>query len=593
MSTLSVQTFKKALTTAQHLPFCELKNRGFRLVYNEKKEPVIFFGTSSVVFKITDGDRFYALKCFTTELFDRWGYLKNVQTMLQSLQKGWITPFELYENELYIENSEQQQQFYPIVLMPWIEGERLSDLVRLYCSGKSLHGNLKNLSESLITLANKHLGHPFSHGDISPENIIVTPSGKMMLIDHDSFTFEGWNSTAGQGGWSYPYQHPSRNPRKPDLDADHFSFLVLATSLKALDLNPALFRQYNSSRGLLFTIDDYRYPERSNLIKEMENIDDPYLLRLLKLLLDQLNKKSTSIPGLLNYLDTSDQEQTNPIAGWAAFESGTNQEKQNYNFYPAPAQTAPPVISELKTGKENNFQEEGLQVEEWNKKELQNAESERQNLLKEARRQEALRILAQQNEELRIAESEMKGLLKEASLPEVLLIAEQQKGGLRKTETEREEQQEEEFPETWPSKKKLIPEHEKQRKKIRAGVSAALAAVLFVMLGIKLFFPGTKLVSPVNYKEPSSTPGKNNAAATIELIHNEAVTATDKTDKTVKADSVTYDRVETLKPGNDNSGKPPVILSVQPVRKTVQKTLPARKPKYQKMDFRIGPVPKK
>jgi|GEM_PF-5886759 len=573
MTPLSVHTFKKALTTAQPLPFCELKNRGFRLVYNEKKEPVNFFGTSSVVFKITDGSRFYALKCFTTELFNRWGYLKNVQTMLQSLQKGWIAPFELYENELYIENSEQQQQFYPIVLMPWIEGDRLSDLVRLYCSGKSLHGNLKNLSDSLILLANKHLGQLFSHGDISPENIIVTPSGKMMLIDHDSFTFEGWNSTAGQGGWSYPYQHPSRNLRKPDLDADHFSFLVLATSLKALELNPALFRQYNSSRGLLFTIDDYRYPERSNLIKEIENIDDPYLLRLLKLLLDQLNKKSTSIPGLLNYLDTSDQEQTNLIAGWAAFESGNDQEKQNFHFYPAPAQTDPPVISELKTGKENNFQEEVLQVEEWNKKELQNAESERQNLLKEARRQEALRILAQQNEELRIAESEMQELLK--------------------NETEREEQQEEEFSETWPSKKKLIPEHEKQRKKIRAGVSAALAAVLFVLLGIKLFFPGTKLVSPVNYKEPSSTPGKNNAAATIELIHNEAVTATDKTDKTVKTDSVTYDRVETLKPGNDNSGKPPVLVSVQPVRKTVQKTLPARKPKYQKMDFRIAPVPKK
>lgn len=305
MGNLTVQHFKNTLTNTSQLSFRELRNRNFRLVLNEKNVPVTYFGNSSVVFKLSDGTNLFALKCYTTELFKRWEHLKKVEKKLQELQNDWIVPFEIFENELEITDEEQQKHSCNIILMPWIEGERLSDIVDLYCSEKSLYKNLKKLTKSLVTLANRQTGQAFSHGDISPANIIVMPSGKMILIDHDSFNFDGWEQSPGKAGWIDAYQHPFRDAREDDLNADQFSFLILTISLKAIELKPDLYAEFNSSRGLLFTIDDFRYPEESELIDQLNEISDPYLESLLQLLLFRLTKNETTIPGLLVYLNDS------------------------------------------------------------------------------------------------------------------------------------------------------------------------------------------------------------------------------------------------------------------------------------------------
>lgn len=305
MSNYTVHNYKKALTTPGSLPFRELKHRNLCAVYNEKNEPVRFFGTSSVVFKITDGSQCYALKCYTTDLFNRWEYLRQVHKSLTSLWPGWVVPFEIHDNELEVEDENHQVQSCSIILMPWIEGERLSDLIRLYSSQLNLHRKLSELFTSFISLVHQQLAQPFSHGDISPENIIVSPCGKMTLVDHDHFVFEGWGDSAGRGQWSLAYQHPQRNPANSENGADHFSFLVLALSLKALELDPSLFQQHNSRNGLLLTLVDYKYPHHSRVISDIRKLDDPYLQKLLNLLLSRLSLTDISIPGLLNYLDES------------------------------------------------------------------------------------------------------------------------------------------------------------------------------------------------------------------------------------------------------------------------------------------------
>lgn len=309
MNTFSAHHYKTALTKSKTSLFSgELLNKDLSLVCNDKNEPVKYFGSSSVVFKLSGGNRFYALKCYTTDLFGRWDYLRKVRQVLLKSENAWIVPFEIYENELEIEDDQNQTQTCSVLLMPWIDGERLLNQVKLYCSQQNT-ASIRELCKSFIELAVNQIGQPFSHGDITPENIIVTPSGKMLLIDHDTFTFKDWENKPGRAGWSFPYHHPYRSQHEQDVNADQFSCLLITICLKALEHNPLLFEKFNSSKGLLFNIDDFKNPRESAIVREIEKIKDPFLQNLLKLLIIRLHKNTIDIPQLQSYLTGNDWRQ--------------------------------------------------------------------------------------------------------------------------------------------------------------------------------------------------------------------------------------------------------------------------------------------
>jgi serine/threonine protein kinase len=291
--------------------FPELADSQFHFTLDNKNDKIKYFGSSSVVYKISDGKNNWALKYFTTSLLNRWEYLKKVQDKLNSLQKDWIIPFSIADQQ-DIKLDPQNEHIHPghVILMPWINGTTLHNLVEQY----SISGNKKGLLQlltSFVDLVKKHATENFSHGDLSPENIMVTEEGKMILIDHDSFMFGEWTETAGQGYWSSSYQHPYRHPLKPDIKADDFAQLLHTICLKALFSQPGLYKTYNSTKGLLFTIDDFKSPEDSAIIKEMLNIKDTHLTRLINLLITHLQKNTTAIPGLIQYLSENNALEIN------------------------------------------------------------------------------------------------------------------------------------------------------------------------------------------------------------------------------------------------------------------------------------------
>jgi hypothetical protein len=484
MSLFFVQQYNTALTKSAHLPFRDKLNKELQLVYNTKNEPLKCFGKTSVVYKITNGESFYALKCYTTGINFRWEYLLKVRQMLQTSEKDWIIPFDIYENVLTVENDENYPIACNILLMPWVEGDNLKNQVEYFCSRPHLYAGLNSLSHSLIELANQQIGQPFSHGDISPENIMVTPTGKMKLIDHDSFTFDGWENSTGQGGWTFAYQHPFRDPRKPDPDADQFSFLVLATSLKAIELNPGLFRQFNSSKGLLFTIDDFKDPDNSNLITEIRKIKNHHLQQLLGLLVDSLQQKSSSLPGLLQVLNHSTHRQSEQPDNRPAENLPVVAETPGYQIQDTTAPTVVPVIHTSDPDKDVIKEKQGFDMIEEQAATLQKTGLEGEGWLKEVHRQNEIELIEKQKRETQLAQSELNALLQPAN----------------------QEEHAENPSMTGLHKEKTGLGYQQQRKKIRAGVIIALTSVLVIVLGIKLLFPGTRLVKPVDYKNLVTRP---------------------------------------------------------------------------------------
>jgi serine/threonine protein kinase len=272
------------------------------LVYNEKNEPIQYSGNNSVVFKLSDGKRFYALKCYTNERAGRWEYLDGVDKLLSAVSNNHLVPFEICENELGF-NPTGWDKCYSgnLLLMPWVKGKNLLELLKIYCEQDNVI-ELKKLTESFITLAVSCQKQAFSHGDIAPENIIVNPDSKMMLVDHDTVFFSEWENKEGQSDWNTAYHHPYRKRGEQDIHADDFSFLLLTICLKALEHKPSLYTQFNVSGGLLFTVKDFKYPMESNIIREIEQINDSYLQNLLKLFVFHLHKISIAIPDLSKYL---------------------------------------------------------------------------------------------------------------------------------------------------------------------------------------------------------------------------------------------------------------------------------------------------
>lgn len=298
MNNISINNYRTTLNSNETLLLKNLKLPELHVCKNAKNEPETWIGSSSVVFKLYDNNRYFALKCYITELIGRWEYLKQVQQKIPKMQNDRVVPFEIFENALAVKDDDQKTHTCSVILMPWIEGERLANRIKVLCKGKN-RNLLKVLTQSLIDLASYQLSQNYSHGDITPENLIITPSGKVILIDYDTFSFTDIKRTSAYpGGWNYSYQHPSRHPLQTDIHADEFSLLVLLISLKALEFEPELYSKYNSTKGLLFTIDDFRNPLDSKLVKDLKIINDTYLQRLLKVLLVSLDKNTTHIPEL-------------------------------------------------------------------------------------------------------------------------------------------------------------------------------------------------------------------------------------------------------------------------------------------------------
>lgn len=206
MSGLFIKNYREALIKNDLISFPGFENGALRVINNDKNLPICFSGSSSVVFKLTDGEKDFALKCFITELQGRWPFLEIVKQKLDEIKNSRIVTFEIFKDVLAVEDDQKASYKKSVLLMPWIEGETLQERVRLYCTNNNVEG-IRKLWLSFIDLAVSQLGQPYSHGDINPANIIVKPDGKMILVDHDTFRFADTINRPGLAGWGLSLIH--------------------------------------------------------------------------------------------------------------------------------------------------------------------------------------------------------------------------------------------------------------------------------------------------------------------------------------------------------------------------------------------------
>lgn len=133
-----------------------------------------------------------------------------------------------------------------VSLYSWVEGRTLDFEIRRHAH----NGNaemLDRLAAEFASLALDILNSPWRHGDLKPENIIVGPDGRMVLVDLDALWAE--SLPVGEEVGTPGFVHPLRGTAH-DSHIDDYPIALIATNLCALALHPDLPL---ASNGLLFT----------------------------------------------------------------------------------------------------------------------------------------------------------------------------------------------------------------------------------------------------------------------------------------------------------------------------------------------------
>lgn len=164
--------------------------------------------------------------------------VKKLADLLKELHNSgadFIIGYDYYDEGLKLDNGE----VIPAVVMDWIEGDTLIDYIKKNCANSMAIKRVANEFYNMISFLHRE---GMAHGDLSCDNIMVKPNGKLVLIDYDSFYAPSLPQDIKQTIKGTPgYQHPERQKSLYlSKDMDNFSQQVIYLSLIAIAQDSSL-----------------------------------------------------------------------------------------------------------------------------------------------------------------------------------------------------------------------------------------------------------------------------------------------------------------------------------------------------------------
>jgi hypothetical protein len=248
-----------------------------------RAEPLHWSGNFGTVFKASTPTQTIALRVFHPStkpeaVHDLAHRYATVEAHFATLAAAKKMPPELLPVAWVSKGLRIDGHDVPIVKSPWVEGDELHDAVAklvtrphaLEALASSWRGAVRDLGAADI-----------AHGDLQHRNVKVEAgTGNLRFVDYDAMyvpDLKGhMNSEVGHPNFQHPAFHfdakgnarPSFRPF--DASMDHFSSLVIYTSLVALSKHPKLWDTYHNEHTLIFDGHrDFLRPETSPLFAEL------------------------------------------------------------------------------------------------------------------------------------------------------------------------------------------------------------------------------------------------------------------------------------------------------------------------------------
>ncbi len=272
----SVGQYAETIKLAAKAPddyFEKLSN--LRPVLNANGEPIMSSGNFAVVFKMYNpkNDKYYALKCFHREQEGREQNYQEISKELNrelsrnsygthNLSSSYLLHVQYYEKELYVDIGGPISLF-PVLLMEWVDGVTLDKCILQNLNNTKL---LHELTYRFSRMAKWLLSQSFAHGDLKPDNILITKDYRIVLVDYDGMFVPSMKGQKAIELGSPNFRHPHRTIDDFDKQIDDFPIVNILLSLKAVSLNPSLFAPLITGEKMLFEERDYLSLENNEIL---------------------------------------------------------------------------------------------------------------------------------------------------------------------------------------------------------------------------------------------------------------------------------------------------------------------------------------
>lgn len=222
--------------------------------------PKPYSGGFTTTYKLLNNHSNWAVRCFTREISDLNRRYQSIGNFQSKNKCDFLVEANYLQNGIKVNGI-----FHPIIKMKWLEGEPLSIYLDKVYNQKS---KIDNLILEFLKLINQLENLGIAHGDLQHGNILVM-NDKLYLIDYDGMYFPDLANLKVNELGHPNFQHPKRSPNDYNKTIDRFSAIVIYTALKAISVDPSLWKKYDNGDNILFKGVDFVNPSNSQLIRDL------------------------------------------------------------------------------------------------------------------------------------------------------------------------------------------------------------------------------------------------------------------------------------------------------------------------------------
>ena len=229
--------------------FDKLSN--LRPVLDDNGNPIMSSGNFAVVFKMKDieTNKLYAVKCFIREQEERQERYREIIKVLDEIKSSYFVSAQYYDNELFVDTTQDDETEFPVLVMDWVDGIPLDDYMKAIESKQFLRELLANQFQKLVCwLLPKH----YAHGDLKSDNIIVRDDGSIVLVDYDGMFVPSLRGKDALEMGTPMYRHIGRTLSFYNEYIDDFAAVKILLLLKVNALGAISYNQYATGNNVEF-----------------------------------------------------------------------------------------------------------------------------------------------------------------------------------------------------------------------------------------------------------------------------------------------------------------------------------------------------
>ena len=263
--------YKLAIDSFPDISILDSTLKSGNLQRGANNDLIFYVGEFAIVFPIETVSNTFALRCWIKDTGDAETRYREISDYLGQWGLPYFVDFA-YVSEGILVNANK----YPVTRMEWAEGEKLCDFIE-----QNLHNTecLKTAAAEFQKMVETLHAHRISHGHLQDGNILLKRNGtnvEIKLIDYDSLFVPALRGQPDNIVGLPEYQHPQRivGDGGASEKVDYFSELVIYLSLLSLVEKPNLWSQFGdrTKRSLLFTAEDFKNPDQSDVFQALENL---------------------------------------------------------------------------------------------------------------------------------------------------------------------------------------------------------------------------------------------------------------------------------------------------------------------------------